>query len=64
MVAGENLYEGDWVCVNGKDGLVYQATWEEFRNGNAWKVPVDIQKGESLPMAILMSDRSKKVSGG
>lgn len=52
MIAGENLYAGDWVCVNRKDGLVYQATWEDFKNGNAWKIPKDVQKAERIPVLV------------
>ena len=49
MIAGENLYAGDYVYMDQKDGLVYQATWEEFKKGNVWKIPLDIRKGETLP---------------
>ncbi len=60
MIAGENLYTGDWVCTNEKDGLIYQATWEEFKKGKTWKIPIDMRKGETLFMSFRASARKER----
>ncbi|HEX2965797.1 MAG TPA: hypothetical protein VHO84_08425 [Syntrophorhabdaceae bacterium] len=49
MIAGENLYAGDYVCMNRRDGLLYQATWEEFKICKAWRISLDVRKGEPIP---------------
>ncbi|HEX2965755.1 MAG TPA: hypothetical protein VHO84_08215 [Syntrophorhabdaceae bacterium] len=48
MIAGEDLYAGDRVALNPKDGFVYQATWEDFKTGKYWVIPTNVRKGQDV----------------
>ncbi len=52
MLAGEDLYAGDRASLNLRDGFVRQASWEDYKIGRYWTIPINVRKGNEVPAQI------------